>query len=236
MKSSKNQLSQRGYLPNDHTLPKPVQQPETIIKLLNSPVATDRSIAARVISQNTGNFVHPLIESLRKEKKLYSKIEICNALVAQAPLSIEPLIEELGNIGTNQHKEIPEKAFEKDGYPLPRDIAARTLVRIGPPALPALQKALNTSSAKQLSEAIDAIGHICFYSPQPDIFKNLKLSFEKNQKNTLIKWKLIRAMSAFPESRNFLNQQLNHIENQILIPEIRRSIRLTNKDPHNQNL
>lgn len=230
MKSSPTQLTQRGFLPNDYILPETSLPTETTKKLLNSPTATERTMAARIIAQSKGNFVALLIKALRNEKKLYTKIEICNALVAQSPDSIKPLIAELGKIGNNQHQTIPEKGFHKDSYPLPRDIAARTLSRIGTPALPELQDTLNSVDPGQLSEGIDAIGHICFHAHQPNIFEPLKSCFVRNSTNDLIKWKIIRAVSAFPESLDFLKEELADCFNPRIAREIERSSRLIRKN------
>ena len=65
------------------------------------------------------------------EKKLYPKIALCETLAVCAELSIEPLIGLLGQIGNNQERKIPETGFYKVSYPLPRDIAARTICRLG---------------------------------------------------------------------------------------------------------
>jgi hypothetical protein len=229
MKSSPSQLTQRGFIPDDYIFPETSLSPEAAIILLKSPTATERTFAARILAQSKGNFAAPLIKALRKEKKLYTKIEICNALIAKSPDSIKPLIAELGKIGNNQHKTIPAKKFNKDSYPLPRDIAARTLCRIGTPALPELQYALNSENLSQLSEAIDAIGHICFHSHLPSFFKPLKSCLIRNSDNDLIKWKIMRAMNAFPESLDFLTEQLADCSHSEVAREIERSQRIIRK-------
>jgi hypothetical protein len=74
--------------------------------------------------------VTELCRQLAVEKKLYTKIALCESLAARAELSIEPLIELLGRIGKNQETKIPERGFYKVSYPLPRDIAARIICRL----------------------------------------------------------------------------------------------------------
>ena len=71
--------------------------------------------------------VDKLCHQLAIEKKLYTKIALCETLAECAELSIEPLIGLLGRIGKNQETQIPEIGFYKVSYPLQRDIAARTI-------------------------------------------------------------------------------------------------------------
>jgi len=79
-----------------------------------------------------------------------------------------------------------------------------------------------------LSELIDTIGFICFYESQENIFDTLKNCFYRNEQNDLIKWKIVRAMSAFPESDSFLREQLQ-LSNESLKLEIERSLSLIKK-------
>ncbi len=227
MKSNSNNLAGRGFLEkgteNTH-LSMPVVDK---INLLQSNVPTERTLAARLLSTEKNSFVvEKLIEALKKEKKLYPKIEICNALVSIGQASIKPLVAELGNIGGNQHNRPSEKEFEKDSYPLPRDIVARTLAHIGTYALPELLLLLSTKNERQLSEAIDAIGFICFYNPQENVFELLRNCFSEYINNDLIRWKIYRSMSAFPESKIFLQLQQETEKSESLQKEISRSLRL----------
>ena len=209
MKSSRAALIDRGFLEKDSESTYLGLSFDEKLKLLRSPIAVERTLGAKLLcSENPEISVLHLIEALKTEKKLYSKIEICNTLVSFGHTSAKPLIEQLGKIGNNQHKTVPQEKFRKKSYPLPRDIAARTLANIGTVVLPDLLKTLSTRSVSQLSEAIDAIGHICFYNYQNGIFEHLFQCFERNQEHELIRWKLVRAMSAFPESEIFLKKQL----------------------------
>ncbi len=199
------------------------------VALLKSGIAQDRTLGARLLACNGGSAVNDLVQALTVEKKLYPKIEICNTLVTLGEVAVKPLIAQLGRIGSNQHNDLPSKAFGKDSYPLPRDIAARTLAHIGVAALPDLLNVLDEDDLLKLSEAIDAIGFICFYNCQPGIFEKLVNCYKSNIKNELICWKLIRAMSGLPESAEFLIQQRPICKNLIIEKEIDRSIRLINK-------
>lgn len=202
---------------------------EQRIVLLKSKLSTDRTLGARLLTGNSDlSTIAYLIDALIKEKKLYSKIEICNSLVSFGMDAVIPLIGLLGKIGNNQHKEVPETNFKKNNYPLPRDIAGRTLIRIGVKAIPDLLQVLDCNDSIQLSEAIDTIGFICFYEPQINVFRLLKKCFDSNADNDLIKWKIFRAMSAFPESETFLREQLQ-LNNESFKLEIERSLSLVRK-------
>ncbi len=180
----------------------------------------------------TSQTVELLIKALKTERKLYPKIEICNTLSSLTDLAVKPLIACLGQIGINQHLSVPKKEFLKDSYPLPRDIAARTLINIGSVALPELVKVLEIVDEKVLSELIDAIGHINFNSSSMDIFFPLKACYERNQSEGFIKWKIIRAFSGVQESEMFLHELQIATEDQRLKREIERSLRLIEKRRH----
>ncbi|MDR2009705.1 MAG: hypothetical protein LBQ22_04410 [Bacteroidales bacterium] len=78
MKSSREQLKDRGYIdinPEPHHLHLDTGH---ILQLLKSPIPYERSIAARlsvlISGYDKGLIVDNLIEALRKEDKLYTKI------------------------------------------------------------------------------------------------------------------------------------------------------------------
>jgi hypothetical protein len=201
------------------------------VELLRSELPTDRTLGARLLAGGSDlSAIDYLIQALIKEKKLYPKIEICNTLASFGKNAVIPLIGLLGKIGNNQYKKVSENEFKKNNYPLPRDIAARTLVRIGTEALPDLLRTLNSDNLSILSEAIDAIGFICFYKPQSNLFLLLKKCFYRNQDSDLIKWKIFRAMSAFSESVSFLKEQQKKTSNEYLLIEIRRSLLLIKQE------
>ena len=197
--------------------------------LLQSDTPTDRTLGARLIvnskNDKTAGF---LINALTVEEKLYPKIEICNSLIFCGQRSIKPLVKILGQVGNNQYKQVPQKEFKKYNYPLPRDIASRTLVRFGHDALNELENVLFGDDEKQLSEAIDAVGFICFYKYKQKMYGKLQNCYSKNCQNHLIVWKIIRAMSGFPESEDFLRGQKLKIHHDRIQKEIERSLLLIN--------
>ncbi|OQW98570.1 MAG: hypothetical protein BWK74_04305 [Desulfobacteraceae bacterium A6] len=230
MKSNQEQLISRGYLAEGVESEYLHKSFNEKIELLQCKTPADRTLGARLLANSkNGKVIDCLINALTVEKKLYTKIEICNSLVSCGQRSIKPLIKILGKIGTNQHTRVYEKEFKKDSYPLPRDIAGRTLVCFGQAALNELEKVLIGRDIKQLSEAIDAVGFICFYDCKPEIYAKLRNCYSKNSQNNLIRWKIIRAMSGFPESEPFLLEQKQIIRHERLQKEIERSLLLIKK-------
>lgn len=135
----------------------------------------------------------------------------------------------IGKIGSNQHKIVEKENFKKNSYPLPRDIVSRTIIRIGKVALPDLCLVLKTDEILKISKVVDAIGFICFYDKQEKYLQPLIDCYNKNSKNEIIKWKIIRAMSTFPDSIDFLNILNMHENNESIKQEIERSLSLLNR-------
>jgi HEAT repeat protein len=203
---------------------------DELLELLKSQVAIERTIGARVLGHRGHEFAEFLFTALESEQKLYPRIEICNALTKFGAYSVNGLVKRLGKIGKNQHRIPAIEPFKKKSYPLPRDIAARTLIRIGPIALPALCEVLKADNPSEISEAIDAIGFICYPGGQYNYLKPLMDCYNTFKSNDLVRWKIIRAMSAFPASRKFLEIQLPFESNPAIKQEIERSIRLIGRD------
>ncbi|MBI9068597.1 MAG: HEAT repeat domain-containing protein [Salinivirgaceae bacterium] len=204
-------------------------------QLLKSKIGTERTLGARLLGNSKDEkAVNLLIQALKVEKKLYPKIEICKSLEKMGAPAIKALIKLLGEIGNNQHESIPEKTFSKNNYPLPRDIAARTLIRFEENIIPELLPILSTKKESQLSEAIDTIGFICFYKPQPEVFEPLKNCMLANLNSEIICWKSVRAMSGFPESEAFLTEQKQEFTNPALLKEIDRSLELIKNNLNNK--
>lgn len=228
MKSDKEQLEKRGFLPKELITDSYDLSLNEKLGLLKSTIPTDRTLASRLLKNETDaeNVIEYLIKALIIEKKLYPKIEISNTLISYEESSVKPLIKILGEIGTNQHEIVPEKEFKKDNYPLPRDIASRILAHIGKIALSELLNDLEGLDIKRQSEAIDAIGFICFYDHCPNAYELLKKCYLQDSVNDLIKWKIIRAFSGFSESESFLKIEKRDLKNERLKKEVERSISL----------
>ena len=229
MKSTNEQLEKRGYLADEAGQSFEEVSLSELLVWLNDPLPIKRTVAARRLGRTLNpTSVTPLCIALEKEKALYCKLEICNTLILFGKDAIPHLIQRLGKVDNKQYKIPPKKNFGKKNYPLPHDIFARTLMKIGADALPDLCEVLLSGNTIKISEAIDAIGYICFYDTQEhhDVAELLKISYQKYTDNGLIKWKLIRAMSAFAEHLPFLEQQYLHLKQAELKQEAERSIRI----------
>lgn len=164
--------------------------------LLRSEIPTERTIGATLLGQRKAKeFVPKLCDALKIEKALYSKIAICEALESIGKESVEPLSRLLGRIGKNQELKLPEKYFEKKSYPLTRDIAARTIIRIGETAIDKIIELSSTKDPYLLSQIIDTLGGLLHATKDLRIPECLKIVFEENKHNEFLLWKIIRAFS-----------------------------------------
>lgn len=234
VKSTTRQLQHRGMLTEEQERSFKEVPYTQLLAWLAAKEPVKRTFAARQLGKLLNpQDIEPLCLALEKEKALYCKLEICNTLVLFGQNAIPNLIQRLGAIGRNQHKTPSPKTFKKSSYPLPRDIAARTLIRIGSVALPALCIALMSEDIAKVSEAVDAIGYICFYDSQEhkEVANLLQQCYHKYADNNLIRWKLIRAMSASPELFSLLEQQHMQLEGKELKQEAERSIEIINNKP-----
>jgi len=231
LKSNLEQLKNRGLIPIDFEKKYLDSTLEQQIIFLQSAIPTERTLGAKLLSNNPHlEVISFLIDALKKETKLYPKIAICESLASFKIKAVPFLINVLGEIGNNQHKFVPTGLFKKDNYPLPRDIVSRILVKIGPQALPSLLNVLDCNHSTKVSEAIDAIGFICYYDYKKHIFEKLKDCYNKHSENEIIKWKIFIAMSSFPESKIFLEEQSQIPTNFVFLTEIQRSLRLISKN------
>ncbi|OHD11430.1 MAG: hypothetical protein A2086_09850 [Spirochaetes bacterium GWD1_27_9] len=228
MKSNADELAKRGFITDDYKNQfknYPIDKLETLLKSENPLERTASATLLGELKSNTS--ILNLCEALQKEKKLYTKIAITEALANIGVESVPYLVELLGKIGDNQHIEPEKKPFNKKSYPLPRDIIARTITKIGKYALAYLENVLKNGEISQISEAIDAIGFITFYSKDMRSLQTLKECLQKNHTNILIKWKIIRAFQSFPleEVKNYLQNEKLKINEQYITIEIERSLR-----------
>lgn len=168
-----------------------------LLSLLHSEVPVERTCSAihlRKFKNHT--VVNELCRQLTHEKHLYTKIALCETLAKYGDLSIDPLIELLGQIGNNHETKIPEKGFYKTSYPLPRDIAARTICRLGSIAISPLENFIKTSNnIKAIAQAIDAYGHIIYSKKLARSSSIFQVLHEKYNNNDFLKYKIIRSLS-----------------------------------------
>lgn len=200
MKSSPSELKNRGYLTASEY---EILHDSTLLNIrtcLTDKQAFIRTAAVRKIAKDkTYDYIDDLCLLLQSEKKLYTKIEICNCLIELKEKSLTKLLPLIGKIGKNQHTKICSIDLKKQSYPLPRDIVARTIIRMGPEVFAYLEPLLHNQNESVLSEVIDIIGHITLqYSNY--YFEAKLLTLYKARPSILIQWKLIRSFQAFNSS------------------------------------
>lgn len=235
LKSNKNDLQKRGYLEDIDLTKYNTYEKEQIFKLLNSKLAIERTIAIRIISKkhdkNDLDIISILLERLLEEKALYTKLEICNFLEEGDKNTCEMMINYLGKIGNNQHKQVPLQVSKKKSYPLPRDIIARTLGKMSLNNIHILLSVLKDNDLSKISEALDSIGFMIFYNQELstlDNFNKIRDTTEKYFENDLILWKCVLCLSAFrsDENEKYLNSLKSRITNNTILLEIDRSLKL----------
>lgn len=227
MKSSKDDLQSRGYIDQVYINQFKKINSTELFDLLNSNDSQERTVAAVLLGKRkTKKAVLPLCRRLEIEKKLYTKIALTEALSNIGIDSISELIILLGKIGKNQHRSLPKKPFNKKNYPLPRDIIARTIIKIGKPALPYLETVLKSDNEEQISEAIDAVGYISYYNNDLQSLHALNYCIKNHKSNDIIKWKIIRAFQSFPTESviDYLENIVKHTEKKEFLWEAKRSL------------
>ncbi len=186
-------------------------EPELLF-LLHSKIPVERSCAAiHLRKYQSPTVVGRLCHQLAIEKKLYTKIALCETLAKCAELSIEPLIGLLGKIGKNQETKIPETGFYKVSYPLPRDIVARTICRLGTVAILPLDKFIKSSKdINALAQAIDAYGHIVYSNKIKCSSSPLQELYARHPKNDFLKYKITRCLSGIQDewAKSFLLESI----------------------------
>lgn len=201
LKSNQKHLQKRGLATADDISELENSQPSELIKLLHSDCAVTRTASAYNLFPSDELTVTHLLEQLSAEKCLYTKIAICESLEKGNRNTARQMTRYLGKIGNNQHKVLPQKTSAKKSYPLPRDIIARSLGKMDTSVLPVLLDVLKIGDEVKISEVLDAIGFMTFYHPEIATDCNAQAVnelFRKYENSTLIIWKSIVCLSAFP--------------------------------------
>lgn len=174
---------------------------QELLILLKSKIPVERTCAAILLEKYLNPMVvNQLCSQLTIEKSLYTKMALSKTLAKQPDLSLEPLIGLLGKIGNNQETEIPEIGFYKVSYPLPRDISARTICRLGNVAIMPLENFIRTSQdMKATTQAMDAYGHIIYSRKMKRSSSALLELYKKHPENDFLKYKIARCLSGFPD-------------------------------------
>jgi hypothetical protein len=193
---------------------------EELIALCGGQDAQTRTAAANFLGARKCVAAVPILcERLKSEPALYPRIAVSLALGAIGESALEGLVMLLGRIGKNQHHELPKRGFYKKSFPLPRDLAARTIAKIGVPALPALEKVILAGDRIQVLEAIDGVGYIAFYHHNVRSESVLLNAFDRHRSDELVTWKIVRALQSFPSQR--VRQLLIDIVRDDRIPQLR---------------
>jgi HEAT repeat protein len=228
MKSTNDQLKNRGFALDEDILQYENCNENELLKLLQDKNAYKRTISIKLLSKNPKEKYIPLFcEMLKNNEKLYTKLELQNSLKYYGQKSIPYLIPLLGTIGYNQHKKVEIVDINKKSYPCPRDIIAMILIRIGPKVFPEMKRLLaEDKNMNQIHEAIDIIGHITWNFEDYCMEKILLKYYYKHKDNEFIRWKLIRAFQSFnsKEIKNILENAIEADKNKIIIEEAKRSI------------
>lgn len=236
MKSSDSQLRSRGKITSENLQQYCNHTQIELLEMLKSKEAYKRTIAVKVLSEKydlTDDLIHLFLYTLKQEKKLYTKIELCDALSKGEVQSAKIMVEYLGQIGNNQHTVLPTTGFNKKNYPLPRDIIARTLAHMKENILPILMDVLKTNNVPAIREVIDAIGFICFYNKihsNTQIIDTLFLCLRNHYNDNIIRWKLVRAFESFNDINVVKTLiEIEQNDSQLVIKnEAKRSLKIIN--------
>ncbi|MGQ7875213.1 HEAT repeat domain-containing protein [Bacillus sp. 1A] len=236
MKSSDSQLKSRGKITSKDLQQYSNHTQIELFEMLKSKEAFKRTIAVNILSEKydlTDDLIRLFLHTLKQEKKLYTKIELCDALSKGNVQSAKIMVEYLGQIGNNQHIVLPTNGFNKKSYPLPRDIIARTLAHMKEEIIPVLMDVLKTNNIPAIREAIDAIGFICFYNKihsNTQIIDALILCLGNNFNDNIIRWKLVRAFESFNDINVIKTlMEIEQNDSQLVIRnEAKRSLEIIN--------
>jgi hypothetical protein len=235
-------LRERGYIEQYDLSKYRNLDKEQLIELLNDKVAINRSSAARVISMkyglNDAELAKIFLEQLVKEKKLYTRLELCSALEKGNEVTAKEMTYYIGRMG-NHHKVLPQRPSLKKSFPLPRDMIARSLGRMSPRIMPVLNDVLDSGDVDIISEVLDAIGYLTFYNEVAATKNNLNKvleTVEKYKDNPVVLWKCIICLSGFPltDCVKFLTKFINENSNSLYVEEAKRSLKLMEKKRFHQ--
>lgn len=232
MKSTQIDLKKRGYIDDKELQNYQEMSHTTMVLWINDPDPVKRSIAAHYLDALLKEDIILLIDQLKKEKCLYTRIAICEKLQTGNALTASLMVKELGKIGHNQYHALPKRSSAKKSYPLPRDIIARYLGKMDTVIFPILLEVLETNDASQISEVLDAIGFMAFYQPSLATKENAEkiyTIFDRYQDNPLLIWKGLTCLSAFPFQETKLILQGYACQSGVLRLEAQRSLHLMMK-------
>lgn len=229
MKSSQEQLSSRGYLPKEMILNDSIEI-EVLFNQLNNSDPVQRSMAARVLGKYyilQKETAKKLLERLCIEKKLYTRIEICDALAKGDSGTVSAMIPYITYLGNNQYRSIEEaKTSKKKSYPLPRGLITRTIGRMEASVASTLLK--NLSQEEYAPEILEGVGYLIFNHPKLQTVENYEEArdyYEQYKNNLLFVWKFVIFSSVFPYS--YVEETLSDIALEFPQEAIQRELERT---------
>lgn len=206
-KSSLPQLIKRGYIDylpieDDH-----YTYDESLAKL-QSKMAVERSIAARTLKQHIlkKGVAEELISALIKEKALYTKLEISDALALGNRTTLLLMLPYVRSMKNHQYDVVPKQPSRKKSFPLPRDGIARIIGKMNSIYIPLLIEKLFECSLLQARELADAIGYMIYQKKKlPRKSYDLLFEYYLSCEDEVLQWKLFRAIAvSTPYSKAFL--------------------------------
>lgn len=205
---------------------------EYLIGLLNSENPQKRTISAKILGKRQSEkAIIPLTSAFKNEKALYSRIAISEALSNIGEPAVGPLIGLLGEIGKNQETELPKTCFRKKSFPLVRDMAARTLVKVGKPATPPLMEMLDIDDNFKVQQAIDALGGIAARTGDRRalnvLISHLELVYDdlQDKEDAITMWKIIRSLGGFRKCEEAIGPLLYVVKGDYHSPIVWESLR-----------
>lgn len=230
MKSTKEDLMQRGYADEDRIRKTECLDDKALLNLCSSALAWERSAAVYALKQ-PDQYAEFYVKMLSTEQKLYTRLACCEVLAKGSEDTVKVLIHWLGKIGNNQHRRVGKTSMKKS-YPLPRDIIARILARMDSKYIALFFDDELFKDEVRLSEILDAIGFMTYYNQHlVDMKWASQIMQLLDHNNDLIRWKAVTACSAFPllEVRDKLKEMLLADGNKVIYPEIKRSLNIIAK-------
>jgi len=217
----------RGYLSKEKLSRYKEKDREELEILLKSSIPLERTASINLLCETKKiQYLKEFSIMLQTEKKLYVKIALSDAIVNYGDEAVSFLVPLLGKIGNNHHRKISNPDLNEKSFPLPRDIAARILIRLGSSVLPSMIEIIKSGEKIQVLEALDVVGHVTWYSRDYSVEEILLNLYDVSSGDALMKWKIIRALQSFQSQRviEFLeNEQLNE-KNDIIKKELIRSL------------
>jgi len=207
-----------------------------LINLLKDKEPQKRTIAATLLKNQNSDDNKLAIESLshqfKKEKALYTRLAISNSLTTYTEEAIPYLIDLLGKIGNNQERALPKKYFNKKSFPLPRDLAARTLAKMGDLPTHYLIDVIDdnfdvyTDFVKE--QALDVIGAIAYKNNDYGAFESINNFYTKTiiseniseESRKILLWKIVRSLSGFKNNENALKIVIDILKKSKEVDEI----------------